>query len=264
MAATGDKYVDEAIPLIASIRQFMPDVLIHFVTDEATTIADGLVDSVDRLDVDLSDYPQQFRGYLFRVLSLQRSPFERTVHMDCDTILGTSIYEMFHALQRFELLVGAAPMKLLTYGNSSEMLPEDCDKPSVPVVPRINVGVIGYNRSCMESGFFAHWCKLFKHGMAPATKKGRTKFGDQSVFRKAIWETNVNFLLLPPEFHLRTGAPQYLHGKVRIAHGRPPVGREKLIAFVNSYTEQRLYLPYQSMMIKRSNNWVNVKLTDFQ
>jgi len=264
LVATGKKYIEEGKPLIKSIRHYMPEVRVHLVTDAVTEFDDSLFDSHDRFDVDLSTYSEKFRGFLFRDLALERSPFDFTVHMDCDTILGAPLYEMFHALQRFELIVGAAPAKVRGYGNSSSSLPENCETPSVPVVPRINCGVIGYRKNCVEDGFFKAWTEMYIKGMEPAMRKGRTKFSDQSVFRKMIWNSGVNFLLLPPEFNFRTGAPQYLEGPVRIAHGRPPMGREKLISFVNSSEEQRLYVPYKSMIVRTNTEWKEISITDYE
>ena len=260
LVATGKKYVEEALPLIQSIRSFMPDTDIHLITDIDTEFDDSLFDSHERIKFDLEKYPTQFRGFLFRDLALEKSPFDYTIHMDCDTILGSAVYEMFHALQRFELVVGAAPAKIRSYGCSSNTLPERCKIQSIPVIPRINCGVIGYNRSLIDSGFIKLWAKLYIQGMEPAIRKGRNKFSDQSVFRKTLWESRVNFLLLPPEFNFRTGAPQFLEGPVRIAHGRPPMGRETLIEFVNCTEEQRLYFPYRCLHVRQGRDWATIPI----
>jgi len=247
IVATGDKYVKEAQPLVASIRRCMPDVPIAVATDLVTSVDENLFDMVDRAEIDLSDVPPRHHGFMFRDYALMRTPFDYTIHIDTDTIFGSSAYELFHALKRFELLVVAAPAKLSGYGISSEGMPSE-ENVSIPVVPRVNCGFMAYRKSAITSGFFDHWIELYRNGIDRAERNGRTKYSDQSVFRQAIWNSDINYQVMPPEYNFRTGAPQYLDGPVRLAHGRPPMGRELLIEYVNSFEGRRLYVPYREMI----------------
>ena len=59
LVATGEKYVNEAIPLVESIRRHMPDIPIHVVTDTETNIPDGIFDDIQRKTFDLNGIPEQ-------------------------------------------------------------------------------------------------------------------------------------------------------------------------------------------------------------
>ena len=263
LVATGEKYVQEAIPLVESIRLHMSDIPIHVVTDVETNIPDNLFDEVDRADVDFSDIPADKRGFMFRDYALTRSKFDRTVHIYTDTYIGTSLYEVFHGLSRFELIVGAAPARVDSYGDSS--IPYSKQDPgSYLVIPRINCGFIAYTRKLVEKEFFEKWINLYRMGIEAAERRNRPKYSDQSEFRKLLWNSDVNFQIMPPEFNFRTGAPQYLDGHVRIAHGRPPMGRENLMAFINSFTGRRLYVPYKELIFQSENgDWESISYDEW-
>ncbi len=270
LVATGEKYVNEAKPLVKSIRRFMPDIPIHVVTDLQTDIPEGLFDSIDRADIDLSDLDSKHRGFMFRDIALTRTPFDYTVHVDTDTLLGAPVYDVFHGLkQRFELMVAAAPAKVGKFGDDSIPFEEQEDS-SFMVIPRINCGFISYRKSIVESGFFDKWVKMYRDGIPAAIRRGRTKFSDQSLFRRLLWESDINFQIMPPEYNLRTGAPQYLDGPVRIAHGRPPMGRENCMNFINSFTGRRLYVPYLELVHQvegekaRKNQWHRSSYKDWE
>ena len=124
LVATGEKYVNEVIPLVESIRRHMPDIPIHVVTDTETNIPDGIFDDIQRKTFDLNGIPDNKSGFLFRDSALKCSKFEYTVHIDTDTYVGAPFYEVFHGLHRFELLVGAAPAKIDNYGDVS--IPFSC------------------------------------------------------------------------------------------------------------------------------------------
>lgn len=263
LVATGEKYVNEALPLVSSIRHYMPDVKIAVITDESTKIDESIFDIVERPPINLDDVPANHHGFMFRDYALTLTPFDYTLHVDTDTIFGHACYEIFHGLKRFDLLVAGAPARVRGFGEDSNRLPQS-DVASIPIVPRINCGFIAYRRRLITSGFFKQWIELYKNGIAGAARKGRTKFSDQSVFRRAIWNSDVNYQLMPPEYNFRTGAPQYLDGFVKIAHGRPPMGREIFIEFVNSFEGRRLYVPYRELICHDEEKiWPSISYTEW-
>ncbi len=259
LVATGEKYVEEALPLVRSIRTHHADVPVHLISDSDTSVPSGMFDGVTHFDPDIQDLPPRHQGFMYRDLALELTPFDRTLHIDCDTIIGAPVYELFHALSRFELVVGAAPAKVSTFGFASERLPEETDKHAM-VIPRINCGMICYHKKIIEQGFFSEWVKLYRQGIEPAARRGRVLFSDQSVFRKHLWQFRLNFMISPTEFNFRTGAPNYLDGAVRIAHGRPPMGRQKFIEFINEIQTPRLYLPYQTLTFRKGDCWISRQL----
>jgi hypothetical protein len=256
LVVMGEKYVAEGLPLVASIRRHMPDCPIHIVSDLATDASPLAPDSLDRWDVSSIEtgMERRHRGFYLRDLALTRTPFKRTLHIDCDTILGAPCYEIFFALNRFNMAAVPAAPKVHGYGDSSEKLPEDDGLGAVAIVPRVNCGVIAYHKRAVDMGFFDYWLKIYKSGMARATRLANPVYSDQSMFRRAVWETKVDILMMTPEYNFRTGAPQYLDGPVRIAHGRPP-NRPAFIDWINSSTDRRLYIPYRALIFRKNGEW---------
>lgn len=261
LVATSQKYIDESRPLVASIRRFMPDVHVQLICEPDTPVETGLFDSCQRIDFDTPNHvTPRYSGFLKRDMALELTPFERTVHIDCDTILGAPIYEMFHALTKFELLITPAPSRVHSYGEASAILPQEKQLPKSRVVPRVNCGMISYRKSAIEKGFFKRWMELYVDGIEQAERKHRIHYGDQSKMRQMLWETDLSTCFMSPEYNFRTGIYQFLDGPVRIAHGRPPIPMKRLITFVNSTTERRAYVPYKGMIFFRKNDHKDIQI----
>ena len=60
--------------------------------------------------------------------------------------------------------------------------------------PQFNTGVVLYRRSDVVARLLSDWAQLF--GEAKATR-------DQPILRDLLWESDIRFYVLPPEFNLR-------------------------------------------------------------
>lgn len=261
LVATNQKYIDESRPLVESIRRFMPDVHLQLICEPETPVEAGLFDSCQRIVFDIPEQVEpRYSGFLKRDMALELSPFARTVHMDCDTILGAPLYEMFHALTKFDILIASSPSRIHSFGEASTVLPQEKQLPKSRIVPRVNCGMISYTKNAIERGFFKHWIDLYIDGIESAERNNRIHYSDQSKMRQVLWETDLNTCFMSTEYNFRTGNYQFLDGPVRIAHGRPPISRQRLIDFVNSTHERRAYIPYKGMVFYRNNDHRDIQI----
>ncbi len=255
LAAYGQKYIEESKVLVQSIRKIMPTVGVSLITDNNTVVPDAFYDTVTRVDLnallkektdseisnilaDAVDHAPKMQGFLFKVKALSLSPYDRTLFLDSDTIIGHPINDVFHLLNKYDVLVGYAPTKI---PSSIGCKPVNELKKDI-AVPRINTGVVGYSRSAVEKGFLAEWEDRLLSGIQRELHLVWKNYSDQSEFRGLLWNSSVNALILPVEYHLRMSNSTGLEGPVRILHGRPAGGRENMIRFLNATHEKRIWI----------------------
>jgi hypothetical protein len=63
---------------------------------------------------------------------------------------------------------------------------------------------------------------------------------NQPSFRKALFESDIQLLPLPREYNYRLPKIAEVHDKVKIIHGRHPVGYDKIDDCINSKLESRV------------------------
>jgi hypothetical protein len=75
--------------------------------------------------------------------------------------------------------------------------------------------------------------------------------GDQATFRVALYESDVRFTVLPPEYNCRITFPTYVHGPARILHGRRPDPSE-VERQLNGTSGPRVHVPGRGVLTARS------------
>jgi hypothetical protein len=70
----------------------------------------------------------------------------------------------------------------------------------------------------------------------------RGTVGDQATFRVALYQSEVRFTVLPPEYNCRFVFPAYVQGPVRILHGRGP-DLEGVERQINEVSGPRVFVP---------------------
>ncbi|MGQ7848774.1 hypothetical protein ACUNV4_30045 [Granulosicoccus sp. 3-233] len=261
LSAYGQKYIEESKVLVKSIRKHMPSLDVALVTDGSTEVPEGLYDHVRRVNLEdiipsidgvecaeiiskSSIHTPKMKGFFFKIKSMSLSPFSRTLFLDTDTIIGHPVNDVFHLLEKYDVVVGYAPTKT----PSSIGLKPINEIEKHAAVPRINTGVVGFSESAVCDGFFSEWEKLLISGLNRGMHISRPKYSDQAEFRRLIWNQKSSLFVLPVEYHLRSGNTAVLEGPVRILHGRPSGGREKLIDFLNSTEENRIWIASEGML----------------
>jgi hypothetical protein len=224
--AAGQSYVDEAQQSARQVRDVMPDVSITLFTD-----ADNPRPPFDRVfPFPIQESPATAK--LIKVSCMVASPYERTLFLDSDVYLCAPIEEVFELLNVFDIAIAHAPNRLY--------FPDDPYPSSLPAAfPELNTGVIAYRRDeeAVKS-LLKSWEDIY---VKMHKESGVNR--DQISFRKCIYDSNVRFTVLPPEYNYRFPFPAYLDGLVRILHGRHP-DLEHVETYVNQSTERRVIEPW--------------------
>lgn len=274
LAAHGQKYIEEGKPLVKSIRQHMPWIEITLLTDYDTFVPSDWVDNVRRIDTSIYDNNSvevqaaisssaeaapKLKGWLFKVWAMSYTPYQRSLFLDMDTILGHPVNDIFHLLGKYDIAVGYAPTKVKASVGSTPI--DDLKKHAA--IPRISTGVVGFSHRAVDNHFLLSWEQRLLNGIKRGHHLARPNYGDQSEFRPLIWENPSTVFLMPNEYHLRAGNTSTLDGPVRILHGRPRGGRERLINFLNSTHEKRIWHHGEGMRVV-SDGYSEVLPYDYQ
>ncbi len=228
-AATGERYVREAMRSRETLRRHHPSHPVLLFTDRADVVPAGAFDDVIELPA------QQWKRSSSKVWALGRSPFDKTVYLDTDVHVVGDLADLFRVLDRFD--AAGVPMELRV-----QRLPGHADDARIPdAFMSVNAGVLAYRRNDATAELFARWAELYEADRATAKV-----IQDQPSLRAALWESRCSLLLLPPEFNMRTirGAsyPNVAVGTVRVIHGRVP-DLARLERRWNRTTEPRLLTP---------------------
>ena len=130
------------------------------------------------------------------------SPFENTLHLDSDTLVLDSFYEVFDLLEHFDLVT-----KLSVHYLSKRF-------PDVPdSFPELTGGYIIWKQTSEIKRFFEVILDLVTR------RSGGT---DEPFIRKALYHSHVRYSIIQNDYCVNYGHPQYLFGKAKIIHGQSP------------------------------------------
>ncbi len=200
--ATQSGYVKEAISSAMHVKKCMPEIPLAICTNQQDLIPQELFTNII-----VAEKPQL--GFVDKILPLINSPFQKTLFLDTDTRVIEPVYELFDLLERFDLAVSHAPIR-----STMEVLP--CPES----FPELNTGVICFRKTASVLDLIKNWHYMY----STQINDGSAPMHDQPAFRKALYLSNLNFTVLPPEYNLRTIMPYFAGGglKVKILHGRGP------------------------------------------
>ncbi len=119
---------------------------------------------------------------------LHESPFEETLFLDNDTIIRADLSSLFALMQNFDLcgahvMLWHRPRHLKVWRKE---LPE--------TFPEINTGVLLYRKNAKTDAFFRSWGAAFDEAGFRV---------DQVTFRELLWDADLRFYVLPPQFNKR-------------------------------------------------------------
>jgi hypothetical protein len=123
-----------------------------------------------------------------KVACMARSRFERTLFLDCDTLVLAPLGDMFRLLDRVDLAVAHDVRRVSALIQESGLgdIPE--------AFPQFNTGVLLYRATPPVRRFLADWAARYD-----ALGVGR----DQVSFRDLMWLGDLRYHVLPPEYNLR-------------------------------------------------------------
>lgn len=215
--ATGERFLAEACRSAARVRELMPGIPIALASD--------LEGPKELFDHHLEITEPKF-NFSDKIGPLLATPFEKTVFLDTDTWLCEPVPEMFAILDRHDVAMAHAPMRF----TATSAVP--------PTFPECNSGVIAFRLNDRTRSLFALWEKLYQERL---TSTG--VIDDQPSLRDALWQSDVSFAALPPEYNFRFIMPTFAgRGSVKILHGRHP-DYEALSTSLNKSGSLRVFLP---------------------
>ena len=177
LAATGkQEYIELAYSLAKRIKAIEPDISIDLYCDRHRDPF-----PFDRLHVVEDPWKRT------KIDTLLHSRFDRTLYLDVDIIPVAPIRDIFPILEHFDLVIAHDQFRNRSFSriNYKMNLP--------PSFPQLNSGVLGVRKSPLVTDFIQKWRDaVVDHGI------GR----DQPSFRELIWESQLRFYVLPPEFNL--------------------------------------------------------------
>ena len=198
--ATGAEYIAEAIGSAQSFKRQMPDIPIALFTDDTSARTNKCFDQCYAI-------PEPAYGPSDKFYALRRSPFTKTVFLDTDTWCLEQCSELFRLLDRFELGAAHAPVRAMNF------VPKGVPR----CFPELNTGVIAFQSSQNVLNMLEQWENIYLD-----YKKRKNINRDQLSFRRALYFSEVNLTILPPEYNLRPLFSYFVGGMapVKIVHAR--------------------------------------------
>jgi hypothetical protein len=217
--ATGSKYIAEALVSARSARAVMPSIPITIFSDSP------LESPHDVENVVISD---PIFGYGDKVKYLSKTPYDKTLFLDTDTMMVDGVLECFRLLDRFDLLVAHDALRV------------NIEEPTIDrVFPELNTGVVFFRRTGETLDFLSKWLAAHEH----ACRDRRCQVADQLTFRRELFDSKLRFYVLPPEYHCMTWEAAYLHDRAKILHGRNDLSLGQIARDVNEIAGPRIFKP---------------------
>jgi hypothetical protein len=176
--ARGGGYLELALASARSLREHAPHVLIDIFTDQAVPGGSPF----DRVE------PIPNSGTRDKIACMARSRFDRTLFLDCDTLVLSPLGDLFNLLDRVDLAVAhdVRRVSALIQESGVDDVPE--------AFPQFNTGVLLYRMTPGVKRFLGDWAARYA-----ALGVGR----DQVSFRDLMWLGDLRYHVLPPEYNLR-------------------------------------------------------------
>lgn len=175
--ATGADYRALAVASAQSLRAQEPDLAIDLFTEAPEDVPPGLFDVVHPI---ADPHPRA------KLDCLTRTRFGRTLFLDADTLVVNPLGDLFDLMDRFDLALAHDVRR------ASALIREGGATPYA--FPQMNSGVLLYRATEPVRAFISDWAARFR-----ASDGAR----DQPILKEMLWETDLRFYILPPEFNLR-------------------------------------------------------------
>ena len=177
--ASGHDYRDLAVASARSLRAVEPDLAVDLYTDVPDAVPGGLFDRVHRI---ARPEPRS------KLACMAETRFERTLFLDADTLVMAPLGDLFDIVDRFDCAMAHDVRR------ASDLVQEGYAVRTPYAFPQLNSGVLLYRRSPAMLAFLREWLRRFR---AAGVQR------DQIVLKDLLWESDIRFYVLPPEFNLR-------------------------------------------------------------
>jgi len=183
-----NEIIQEAIISARQIRKQMDNPNITVITDELKSENDCF----DKVIVE-ENFHSDWR---VKPEKIPDSPYDRTIYLDSDTYVTEDISDMYNILNEFDIAVSREPMGIT---RTVDELPR--------AFPEFNTGIMLFENNENTRSLFDTWRKIYQD---------RQERMDQPSFRKALYESDVAFTSLPPEYNCRWSVAGMVSDELKI------------------------------------------------
>jgi len=202
--AFGDSFTKEGIMSYLSLRRYMPNLNVCFMTDLPQLLNDHI--NKDQNLIVYKIKPQHIRS---KVDFVGMTPFEKTLYLDSDTLIVRDISDIFDSLDRFDVaLTHDFARKRKKY---ADVIPEYANIPYC--FSEVNGGVFAFVKNDKTKEFLDKWKHYFYKYF------NVTSGWDQVSLRISLWESKVSLFHLPVEFNIRSKAVREKQDRFKHEYG---------------------------------------------
>ncbi len=183
------KYLTEAITSAHSVRRCTPNVGITLFHDyDDNTLKSYDTDVFDNITP--ISYPDNLpthlktggmKNFLGKLCSFIKTPYQKTLFLDTDTLVIKNLAEDFKILENFDIAIAPGPMTQPPVDKTDII----CEIPRC--FPELNTGVIFYDNSSKMVEFLESWLDVFVNNKNNLYRK-HGKGGEQVSLRYLLWK----------------------------------------------------------------------------
>ena len=177
--ATGAGYLDLAQQAAQTLRDTNPGLPADVFTDLLDNPGNAIFDQVHPVP---SSHPR------VKLECFSKARFDRVLFLDCDVLVLAPLGDIFDLTDRFPLSIAHDVRR------RSELIKKGHGAQTPYAFPQMNSGVMVYRNDAEMAAFFAEWKRRYD-----ASGEAR----DQITLKDLLWESDLRFYVLPPEFNLR-------------------------------------------------------------
>src|SRR6476661_2136181 len=241
--AFGKRYLLEAEMSARSLKRFTK-YPICVITDE-----EGY--SSEYFDIILTE--QGKKDFVSKIIGMQKTPFEKTIYLDSDTFICSSIDQLFQILEMFDMGM-TIDNRTHSYGFLGHYN-SDFNLRFKNVLPEYNTGIVVYNNNDCVKKLFTDWLKAHNEMNVKA---------DMPSFREAFINNalNVRIATLPFEYnYFGTHSFGFAYNEIKVIHERlgerwktlttvmlPFEKMKKKARMMNRYHCKRIIIPYLGVL----------------
>lgn len=202
--AFGDSFTKEGVMSYLSLRRYMHDVKVCFMTDRTDLLDQHVADDKNLIVTKIQ--PTHIRS---KVDFVSKTPFKRTLYLDSDTLVVRDLSDIFDSLDRFDVaLTHDFARKRKKY---ADIIPEYAKIPYS--FSEVNGGVFAYEMNERTEKFLKLWNHYFYKYY------NQTSGWDQVSLRISLWESDVKLYHLPVEFNIRSKAVREKQDRFKHEYG---------------------------------------------
>jgi len=250
---TAKEYLKKSARSAKSVAEHNPGLGLAVVT--SPTLAHDM-------EIDVFDHiitvKNPFDDVRDKCYNLHKTPFDRTLYLDADTYIMDEISSMYKILNKVDIAVWMGYK--LTEINGVP----DCFKEP-------NGGVMLYKANNRVNEFLSEWRKLYErqvqgdldyeninkknvNSIEDASSFG--KYHDQPPLRKALYESDITYHVLPPEYNFK-GQGRSAEDIVKILHfgNMDEDKQQRLISVINNDPLKPRVVWKNKLLVRDSSNY---------